>query len=67
MYMYDKLCILASYRSPLCNFSTFLTNFDLIRHKFFNLKFNFIIYGDIDINYLAESRKKSTGQYFTVF
>jgi hypothetical protein len=66
MYMYDKLCILASYRSPLCNFST-LTNFDLIQHKLFNLKFNLIICGDININYLAESHKKSTGQYFTIF
>ena len=30
----DKLCILAIYRSPLCNLNTFLTNFDLILHKF---------------------------------
>jgi hypothetical protein len=36
----DKLYILAIYRSPLCNLTTFLTNFDLILHKFFNLKFN---------------------------
>ena len=28
--LYDKLCILAVYRSPLGNFNTFLTNFDLI-------------------------------------
>ena len=28
--VYDKLSILAIYRSPLGNFSTFLTNFDLI-------------------------------------
>jgi hypothetical protein len=33
--VYDKLCILAVYKSPLCNFNTFLTNFDLILHKFF--------------------------------
>jgi len=35
----DKLCILAIYRSRLCNLNTFLTNCDLILHKFFNLKF----------------------------
>jgi len=35
--VYDKLCILAIYRSHLGNFNTFLTNFDLILHKFFNL------------------------------
>jgi hypothetical protein len=39
----DKLCIWAIYRSPLGNFDTFLSNFDLILHKFLNLKFNFII------------------------
>jgi len=65
--LYDKLCILAIYRSPLGNFSTFLTNFDFILHKFFNLKFNFIICGDINVNYLVKSNKrKSTPQYFTV-
>jgi len=64
--VYDKLCILAIYRSPLGNFNTFLTNFDLILHKFFNLKFNFIIFRDINVIYLAELLKKSTRQYFTV-
>jgi len=54
----DKLCILAIYRSRLGNFSTFLSNSDLILNKFFNLKFNFIICGDININYLVESFKK---------
>jgi len=38
---HDKLCILAIYRSP--NFNTFLTNLDLILHKFFNLNFNFVV------------------------
>ena len=56
--VYDKLCILAIYRSPLGNFSTFLTNFDFILHKFFNLKFSFILCGDINVNYLAKSYKK---------
>jgi len=66
--VYDKLCILAIYRSPLGNFSTFLTYCDLILHKFFNLKFNFLICGDININYLADSyKKKSTQQYFSLF
>jgi hypothetical protein len=53
--VYDKLCILAIYSFYVGNFFTFLTNFDLILHNFFNLKFNFIICGDININYLAES------------
>jgi len=57
--LYDKLCILAIYRSPLGNLNTFLTNFDLILHKFFNLKFNFIICRDINVNYFAKSYKKN--------
>jgi hypothetical protein len=50
--VYNKLCTLAIYRYPLGNFNT-LTNFDLILHKFFNLKFNFIMCGEINVNYLA--------------
>ena len=56
---HDKLCILAIYRSPQGNFNTFLTNLDLILHKFFNLNFNFIICGDINVDYLTESYKKT--------
>jgi len=54
----DKLCVLAIYRSRLGKFTTFLSNFDLILNKFFNLKFNFIVCGDININYLVESLRK---------
>jgi hypothetical protein len=50
----DKLCILAIYKTTLCNLNTFVTNFDLILHKFFNLKFNIFACGDININYLTE-------------
>jgi len=64
--LYDKLCILAIYRPPLGNFNTFVSNFDSILHKFFNLKFNFIICGDINLNYLADSYKKIDLQYFTI-
>jgi len=56
--VYDKLCILAIYRSTLGHFSNFLSNFDWILYKFFNLKFNFILCRDININYLVESYKK---------
>ena len=55
----DKLCILAVYRSPLGNFNTFLTNFDLILHKFFNLNYNFIVCADFNVDYLIESHKKT--------
>jgi len=56
--LYDKLSIFVRNRSFSGNFNTFLTNFDLILYKFFNLKFIFIICGDININYLAESYKR---------
>jgi len=59
-----KLYILAIYRSPLVNFNTFITNFDLILRKFLNLKINFIICGDINVNYLAESYKKINSTVF---
>ena len=56
--VHDKLRILAIYRSPWGNFNTLLTNLDLILYKFFNLNFNFIICGDINVDYLTESYKK---------
>ena len=65
--VYDKLSILAIYRSTLGNFSTFLTNFDWILHKFFNTKFNFIMCRDINMNYLLESYKKiNSTMFFTL-
>jgi exonuclease III len=54
---YDKLCILAVYRSPSGNFSNFLTNLDSVLQKLFSSKLTFIICGDININYLADSYK----------
>jgi hypothetical protein len=62
--VYDKLSISGINISFLGNFSTFLTNFDLILHKFLNLKFNLIICGDININYLAESYKRTNSTIF---
>jgi hypothetical protein len=50
---------LAIDRSPLGNFNTFLIKLDLILQKLFNLNFNFIICGDININDLVESYKKN--------
>jgi exonuclease III len=52
---HDKLCTLATYRSPQGNFSTYLTNLDLTLHKFFNQNLNCIVCGDINVDYLMES------------
>jgi hypothetical protein len=56
---HDKLCILAIYRPPWGNFNTFLMNLDTIFHTFFNLNFNFVICGDVNVNYHIESYKKT--------
>ena len=59
-FKHDKLCILATCRSPRGNFNTFFkTKFDLTLHKFYNHNFNFIICGDINVDYLTESTKKN--------
>jgi len=55
----DKLHILAIYRSPLGIFTT-LSNINLILNRFFNLKFNFSVCGDININYHVENLKKKS-------
>jgi hypothetical protein len=59
------LCILATYRSPRGNFNTFITNLDLILHKFFN--FNNIICGDINVDCLTESYKKKLNKILQSF
>jgi hypothetical protein len=51
--VYYQLCMVAVYRSPLCNLNTFQNNFGLILHKFFNLNFNFTVCYNIIINYLV--------------
>ena len=55
-YEYDKLCILAVYRTPSGNFENSLNNLNLVLQKLFYFKRTFIICGDI--NYLVDSYKK---------
>jgi len=57
---HDKLCILAIYRSPRGNFNIFLTDLELTLHKFYNYKFNSVVCGDINVDYLTESSKKNS-------
>jgi len=63
---HDKLCILATYRSPQGNCNTFLTKFDRTLHKSYNHNFSFIIYGDINVDCLTESAKKLNLTNFSV-
>jgi exonuclease III len=52
------MIILAIYRSPTGNFSNFLQKFDIILNKLYNNKVEFIICGDVNINYLENSDRR---------
>ena len=56
---HGAFCILAVYRSPQGHFNTFLTNFDLTLHKFYNHNLNFIICGDFNVDYCTENLKRT--------
>jgi hypothetical protein len=54
-----KLCILAVYRSPLGNFTTFLNKFEIILQKLFNKNSEFIVCGDFNIDYAIYNSKRN--------
>jgi exonuclease III len=56
---YNKVCILTIYRLPKGNFKNYLKQLDLILHKLYNHKYNIIICGDVNVNYLSDNRDKS--------
>jgi hypothetical protein len=56
---FNKLCILAIYRSPRADFTNFLKLLDLILQKLYNNKYNIVISGDVNVNYLIDNNQKS--------
>ena len=58
-YTFDKLCILTIDRSPRGDFTNFLNRLDLILQKLYNNKYNIIICGDINVNYLIDYNQRS--------
>ena len=54
-----NIYILVIYRSPVGNFNTFVTQLEKIRQKLCTIKSNLIICGDVNVNYLPDSDKKS--------
>jgi hypothetical protein len=54
-----KLCILTIYRSPSGNFQFFLNGLEHIPKKMFKPDIHRIICGDININYMEESKEKT--------
>ena len=53
-----QLIILAIYRSPSGNFTTFFKNLDSILSTWYSNKIEFVICGDININYLENCKKR---------
>jgi hypothetical protein len=56
---FDKLCILTIYRSSRGDFTNFLKQLDLILQKLYNDKYNIVIYGDVNVNYLKDNNRRS--------
>ena len=56
---FNKLCILAIYRSPKSDFTIFLKRLDLISHKLCNNKYNIVICGNVNVNGLIDNNKRS--------
>ena len=50
-------CIIAIYRAPSGNFDFFVTKFDAILRQLHTVTTEFIICGDINIDYLVSNRK----------
>ena len=46
---FNKLCILAIYRSPRDDFTNFLKQLDFILQKLYNNKYNIAICGDVNV------------------
>ena len=53
-----KVCIITVYRSPNGNFQYFIKGLDNIIKKIYKPDVQLIICGDININYLIESKEK---------
>ena len=52
-----QLIILAIYMSPSCNFTIFLKNLGSVLNIWYSNKTEFVIWSDININYLENSKK----------
>jgi len=57
-FLHFKFFIITIYRSPNGNFQNFVKELDNIINKIFELDIQLVICGDININYLIESKEK---------
>jgi len=56
---FNKVCILAIYRSPRGDITNFLNQLDLILQKLYNNKYNIVMCGDVNVNYLIDNNRRS--------
>jgi len=56
---FNKLCILAIYRSPSSDFTNFRKLLDLILQKLYNKKYNIVVCGEVNVNYLIDNNQWS--------
>ena len=56
---FNKLCILTIYRYPRGKFTNFLNQLDLILQKLYNNKYNIVICGDVNVNFLIGNNRRS--------
>jgi exonuclease III len=57
-FLHFKVCIITVYRSPNGNFQYFVKGLENITNKIYKHDVQLIICGDININYLIESKEK---------
>ena len=56
---FNKLCMLAIYRSPKGDFTNFLKRLDLILQKLYSNKYNIVLCDDVYVNYLIDNNGRS--------
>jgi exonuclease III len=54
-----NICIIAVYRAPTGNFKQFINSLDTVLKKLYTSTSQFIICGDLNINYLIDNEKKN--------
>jgi hypothetical protein len=63
----SNICILSTYTAPSGNFLHFLNGLDAILKSLYNSNLEFIICGDINVNYLVDNRKKQLDTLLSSF
>jgi hypothetical protein len=54
-----SVCIIATYRAPSGNFDLFISKLDTILRKLYFVTTEYVICGDINVDYLVDSDRKS--------